>query len=103
MGRQIPLPPEDSHLTLTLAAIADNWGRKSKSSALFINRIAMNEDWETFYLLLYDFLHQEKDSLFPYEKLLRQLNTAPITGPYCYNEENPSFRWLGEYKSFLFV
>lgn len=61
----------------------------NESTVHALQRVSSYNDWDTFYLLLLSAIYPEaRDevvAVFNYQKLIHQLNSAPINGPYSYN------------------
>jgi len=92
----------DKYLQSSLAAIGDSWfltlpilikigpfcvvlptTPKIPSTGMGISLNTKSNNWDTFYLLLFDILHNKNTSYLSMGKVLDQLNSAPCTGPYC--------------------
>jgi hypothetical protein len=77
----------NDHMTVTLAAIADNWHLlEAPTTAWGINNITAYYNWDTFYLLLFDVLHYKENAYLSEQKVIDQLNAAPCSGPYSYGD-----------------
>jgi len=95
----------------TLAVIGDSWRAvvpvvglvfKMNTSYFGIKSKTKKQDWDTFYALSWNVLHNKNKKMESrLEKTLNQLNTAPYEGPYNYGiDNNPkgsgwsaSYRW----------
>ena len=78
-------------MKLTLAAISNSWRNPHipviNSTYLSINAIGRNYNWETFYTLLWQFLHDKNKNLNT-GKIKVQLAHAPCGGPFSYFKED---------------
>lgn len=88
---KIPTPNEwNTSMASILAAIGDSWGStEGTDKAIF--SASKKYDWDTFYILLWQVLHNKKSGYLDKEKLLNQLNLAPPNGTYYYGEEELTF------------
>ena len=83
--------PNQNPGTLSLAALCDCWngglsgipGLNTTQAGLF--SISAPEQWDTFYLLLWAFLHDKSSEFLDMNKVLGQLDAAPCNGPWCYD------------------
>lgn len=75
----------------TLAAIGDSWRfpQTTINSSFFgINYIASNHHWETFYTLLWQYLHDKNRNL-EIQMMEDQIASAPCDGPFSYVDFTP--------------
>lgn len=86
-----PAGQENTNGTLSMAALCDCWngglsgmpGLNTTQAGLFA--LAGPEQWDTFYLLLWEFLHDKTSPMLDMNRVLSQLTEAPCEGPYCYD------------------
>lgn len=113
-GQFMPSPnPDNIHMMTTLAAIGDVWRvpipvvgciLKIPATRFGINRKTSTHDWEGFYQLYYNQLHDRTLRKKSILKLIEtQLNQAPMEGPYNYGHGfNPKGSgWSASYKFHL--
>jgi hypothetical protein len=85
-------------MTSTLAAISDSWrvpATPINSTFFGLNNIAGIHNWETFYTLLWKFLH-DKDRTLNTNKIEVHLAHAPCGGPFSYYKENDPNSYCAE-------
>ena len=89
----------NDHMTMDLAAMADNWQIMGVPSTAFsIDNISDHYNWETFYLLLFNFLHDKSQMLQVLTKVEDQLDAAPCTGPFKYEGQLSGNGWASALK-----
>lgn len=112
LGQFVPNPNADNTTMITTLAVVGNSWRATipliglifniNTTYFGINAKTYKEDWDTFYLLSWEVLHDKRKKMDErLEKTLHQLNKAPYEGPYnYYNGNNPkgsgwssSYRW----------
>jgi len=74
-------------LTAVIGAISNSWIH----TGACINVITQKNNWETFYILLWEVLHNIELPFIHQQNLcnkaIDQLNAAPCNGPFCYKQE----------------
>ncbi len=77
-------------LEIPLAAMCDCWNGQNSglpflnTTELGIKNNASSKNWDTFYLLYWEYLHNKPTNLLSLGKVYDQLTTAPCEGPYFY-------------------
>jgi len=86
----------EGHMVLTLAAISNQWGRKTKRKLekKCFQEFDNNANYD-FLVLLYSVLFEDSLTINKQEYFSSLLNSAPINGPFNYNGENDfaNFEW----------
>ncbi len=79
------------HMSLVLAALSRGWYNinvfgyaNEQESAIRIYELSSQYNWDTFYLLLYDFYNEVNSGYIDYGKIEQQLNTAPSCGTHFF-------------------
>lgn len=103
----IPLDPMNNCMTMTMASLCDCWNGSLVGLAGFnttsgcIYQLTEQDNWDTFYLLLWEFLHDKSSSSLSMGKARDQLVAAPCNGPYCYDSlyhDHAENGWAATYK-----
>ena len=90
----------NSTMALQLAALSDTWwdftpfGRID-NTGFYIAKCGQPWNRETFFLLLYQFIHDKKTEAYNKEKVLSQINSAPFNGPYYWSQDSIKFKCCG--------
>ncbi len=104
---------DNSSMIASLAAIGDSWRAtvpviglifKMNTTRFGLKKKTSYQDWETFYLLLWNDLHDKNYSDTKlYSKAAEQLNKAPFNGPYNYGKGNnpKGSGWSSSYRFHL--
>ncbi len=87
----VPTEPMNNCMTMTMAALCDCWngslvglpGVNTTKGCIY--QLSEQDNWDTFYLLLWEYLHDKSTSLLSMGKVRDQLIAAPCDGPYCYD------------------
>lgn len=91
-----PFPNVDNRSMLShLGVVSDSWMFIFfNTSHSGIKKHAMVNGWQPYYLMMWKFLH-DKNRRLDGKQIENQLNTAPLNGPFCYEEsvELASDRW----------
>jgi len=86
----------EGHMVLTLAAISNQWGRKTKRKLekKCFKEFDNNANYD-FLVLLYSILFDDSLTINKQEYFSSLVNSAPINGPYNYNGDNDfaNFEW----------
>ena len=112
LGQFFPNPnPDNTTMITTLAVVGNSWRAtvpviglifNMNTSYFGINAKTKKQDWDTFYILSWEVLHEKRKKMDNrLSKTKYQLNNAPFDGPYnYYNGINPkgsgwssSYRW----------
>lgn len=112
LGQFFPNPnPDNTTMITTLAVVGNSWRAtvpviglifNMNTSYFGINAKTKKQDWDTFYILSWEVLHDKRKKMDNrLSKTKNQLNNAPFDGPYnYYNGINPkgsgwssSYRW----------
>ncbi len=84
---KVPTPNEwNTSMACILAAIGDSW-KCTGSTDKAIYYASKKYYWDTYYILLWQFINNKKSLYLDNEKLTNQLNSAPEYGTYYYGEE----------------
>lgn len=98
---------ENNCMTLTMAALCDCWNGSLTGQAWLnttsgcIYQLSGQDNWDTFYLLLWEYLHDRSSPRLSLGKVEDQLMAAPCNGPYCYDSLNHVHApngWASTYK-----
>jgi|GEM_PF-1688915 len=98
---------ENNCMTLTMAALCDCWNGSMVGLAGInttggcIYQLSGQDNWDTFYLLLWGFLHDKTAANLSMTKVTDQLLAAPCNGPYCYDSLTHNHApegWASTYK-----
>lgn len=84
---KIPTPNEwNTSMACILAAIGDSWS-STEGTDKAIYSTSKKYDWDTYYVLLWQFMNDKNSSYLDKEKLMAQINSAPKYGTYYYGED----------------
>ena len=85
----------NDHMALDLATIGKSWHNPFgiNVTPLKIKNLASAYDWEPFYLLLYDVLHNTQNPFLNQNDAIAMLNAAPCSGPYKYDSDIAGGGW----------
>lgn len=83
---KIPTPNEwNSSMACILAALGDSWEFTNKTDKSIYDS-SKKYDWDSYYLLLWEFINHKKSPFTDIDKILFQLNEAPEQGTYFYGD-----------------
>ncbi|GAB4278091.1 MAG: hypothetical protein Kow0068_01580 [Marinilabiliales bacterium] len=93
MWRVVNIPiwkTDNAHMSCVLAALSDTWDIGINSTGYNIHMVASDHqrNWDTFYLLLYNFIQDKNSSYFDNTQAKDQITTAPLCGPYLWDANN---------------
>ena len=103
----IPNNPMNNCMTMTMAALCNCWnggltgfpGINTSQGCIY--QLSEQDNWDTFYLLLWAYLHDKNPGLLSMQKVRDQLAAAPCNGPYCYDSVHDVLSgngWASTYK-----
>lgn len=93
----------NSSMTMNLAAVCDCWHEPggTTNTDYGIYNISKNNNWDAFYLMIWQLLHNKKSQYFDENIAFIQLATAPCEGPFCYSKADgikADHGWASAYK-----
>ncbi len=91
----------NSTMALILAALSDSWWDympwgKVNNTGFYISKCGQPWHRETFFLLLYQFLHDKTTDSYSKADVLFQIETAPFNGPYHWAQDSVEFKCCGK-------
>ena len=99
----------NNSMTVTVASICDCWtleavnpitGPLLNTTDEGLNFIGGLDDWDTFYIMLWEFLQNKRSPYLNKAEAQLMIRQAPCEGPYCYtiNENRAWYGWASSYK-----
>ncbi|GAB4278079.1 MAG: hypothetical protein Kow0068_01550 [Marinilabiliales bacterium] len=77
-----------------LAAVGNSFNQYGvNTTAQGLYNITVLKNWQTFYILLWRFLHDENTLINIDNKISDQISSAPICGPYAYDDVHADSGW----------
>ncbi|MFH2140908.1 MAG: hypothetical protein ABIJ97_00695 [Bacteroidota bacterium] len=93
---KIPTPNEwNASMACILAALSDSWAFTNGTDKSIYGS-SEKYDWDTYYMLLWQFINNKKSNYTDLDKIIYQLNTAPENGTYYYGPDSVEVKNYGQ-------